>query len=111
MSKLIFVSSPYTHKDKEVVNKRYEDVSKYAGKLVSEGKTTFSPITYGHVLCGFQEMPTDFEFWKNFCFDFLNKCDEFHVLMLDGWEESVGVKAEIEYAERLEIPIVYVEYE
>ena len=111
MGKLIFVSSPYTHKDKEVVNKRYEDVSKYAGKLVSEGQTAFSPITYGHVLCSFQDMPTDFEFWQDFCISFLSKCETLHVLKLEGWEESVGVEAEIAYAVENNIEVIYVDFE
>lgn len=110
MSDIYFVSSPYSHEDKEVVKLRYEQVSKYVAKLVAEGRVTFSPITYGHVLCGFHDMPSDFEFWGNFCLTFLAKSTKLIVLKLDGWFESIGVQGEIEFAKKNNIPIAYVTF-
>lgn len=110
MSDIYFVSSPYSHDDKEVVKLRFEQVSKYVARLVSEGTVAFSPITYGHVLCGIQDMPSDFEFWDNFCYSFLDKATKLIVLKLDGWLESTGVQGEIKFAKENNIPIVYVDY-
>lgn len=47
----------------------------------------------------------------NLCKSLISKCDELWVLKIDGWEQSKGVSAEIEYAESLNIPIKYKEYE
>jgi hypothetical protein len=39
--------------------------------------------------------------------EFLRGCDEIVVLMLDGWEESEGVRAELAIAAELSLPIGY----
>jgi hypothetical protein len=109
MSDLIFISSPYSHEDKSIVEDRVLKVSKFAAKIVSEGKVAISPIAYGHTLLTFHKMPSDWKFWKNYCETFIAKCDKMVVLMLDGWEESDGVKGEIEFAIQVGIPIEYIE--
>lgn len=40
---------------------------------------------------------------------FILKCDRMIVVKLDGWEESEGVNAEIEFALDQGIPIEYIE--
>src|SRR6478609_41390 len=107
---VIFISSPYSDKDFKVVQKRFQQVSKFAAKLVSNRNTAFSPITYGHLLCEFEDMPGDFDFWKDFCLKFLALSDVVYVLKLEGWETSTGVLGEIEFAKENNIPIVYIDY-
>ena len=112
MSKLIYIASPYTNKDYTKLVDNYLTVTKYAAKLVEQGDVAFSPITYGHTLVSFRQMPLDFAFWENFCMTFLKKCDEMIVLCIPGWEHSKGVAAEIKLCEEYGIPVVYVsEYE
>ena len=53
--------------------------------MVSEGNVVISPIIYGHNLLKFHNMPSNWEFWKNFCCTFLDKSDEMIVYMLDGF--------------------------
>lgn len=110
MSELIFISSPYTHKDTQITEDRVIMVSKFSAKLVSEGYVAISPIVYGHTLLKFHDMPSDWQFWKNYCETFILKCDKVIVLKLDGWEDSTGVKGEIEFAKLHNIPVEYVEY-
>jgi hypothetical protein len=110
-SKLIFISSPYTHGDREVVIENFLKVTRLAAKLCSEGHVAVSPITYGHTLLDYVEMPSDWEFWKNFCLTLLNKCDELIVYKMDGWDKSRGVEEEIMMAESKGIKITYLEYE
>jgi hypothetical protein len=111
MSKIIYVVSPYTHKDHTVVQHRFKKVTEYAAKLVHDRNMAFSPITYGHILCQHQDMPTDFNFWEDFCLSFLLKADVVHVLKLDGYLDSVGVNAEIEFAIKHNIPVLYIDVE
>lgn len=108
-SKLIYVASPYSHPVDDVRIENYKIVSNYTAKIVSDGNVAFSPITYGHHLVDFKDMPTDWDFWKNFCLTFLSKCDEMVVLKMPGWEESRGVKEEIEFCKKNKIKINYVE--
>lgn len=101
MSKIIYFASPYSDKDEQVVQLRVQKTSQMVAKLVSEGNVVISPIVYGHTLLQIHEMPSDWNFWKNFCQTFLLKCDEMIVYMLDGWDKSTGVLAEIELAKEM----------
>lgn len=109
--KLIYIGSPYSHPDPEVVEENYKKVSRLAAKLCSKGHVAFSPITYGHTLLGFHEMPGDWEFWKSFCLSFLEKSDELLVYKMEGWENSKGLAAEIEYAMEKNIVIKWLEFD
>ena len=106
---IVFISSPYTHSSEEVMWKRFELTSKIVAKIVSTGVVAISPVIYGHTLSQYEEMPLDWEFWKNYCESFLIKSDKVLVLMIDGWLESTGVKAEIEFANKNGIPVEYIE--
>jgi len=52
-------------------------------------------------------LPTDWAFWQHVDREHLERCDEMVVLMLDGWEESAGVQAEIRIARELGKPVRY----
>ena len=56
-------------------------------------------------------MPTNFEFWSDFCLTFLSKCSEMHVLKMDGWEISNGIDQEEQFCSVNNIPIKYIDYE
>ncbi len=66
MSKLIFISSPYSHSADIIREENYLKVTKFVSKLCSEGIVAISPITYGHTLLEFHEMPNDWKFWEIF---------------------------------------------
>lgn len=106
--KLIYIASPYTSPDERVRYENYLIVTKIAGDLVSRGAVAVSPITYGHILAEHTKMPTDWDFWMDFCLVLLSKCDEILVCnTMVGWEESRGVTAEIEFAKKKGIKIKY----
>jgi hypothetical protein len=109
--KIVFISSPYSHPDDKVRESNFKIVSKLAADLNSKGIVAVSPITYGHTLLNFKAMPTDWKFWKEFCLTFLEKSSELIVYKMPGWENSIGMKEEIEFAKKLNIPIRYMEYE
>lgn len=105
---LIYIASPYTNPDSIIRIQNYLDVTKIAADLVSVGHVAISPITYGHVLAECKEMPTDWEFWMDFCLVLLNKCDKLLVCnTIPGWENSKGVAAEIEFAKQNGIKVEY----
>lgn len=106
--KLIYLASPYTHKDKRVMKLRFDQVTAIAAHLVKEGYIVFSPITYGHTLCEFEDLPVEFEFWNDFCLKFLEKSDLFVRLEFDGWEESKGLKEEVKFCKENKIPQYFI---
>ena len=110
MSNLIYIASPYTHTDKKVIEENYIKVTKFVADLTARGNVVISPITYGHTILQFVDLPNDWEFWKNFCVTILKKCDEMIVYQMDGWEDSRGVQEEIKIAEELGIKISYQKY-
>lgn len=111
LNRLIYVGSPYSNPDDSIRIKNFEIVSLYTAKLIAAGENVFSPISYGHMMVGFCDMPTDFNFWNNFCLAFLSKCDELIVLTIPGWENSIGLAAEIKFCNENNIPVRYVSCE
>jgi len=106
---MIYLCSPYSNNPEA----NYKAVLSYVEQhLKTTGNILFSPIVYGHTIalhsCN-EQINTDFESWKTFDLEMLEKSDEVWVLMLDGWTESVGVKQEIEYAKKLGKIIRYIE--
>ncbi len=89
------------------MQKRYDQISKIAAGLTKEGKVAFSPITYGHTLLNYEDLPAEYEFWENFCLTFLKYSDELWVYMMPGWDVSKGIANEIRFAIENRIPVVY----
>jgi hypothetical protein len=109
MNELIYIAVPFSHKDKKVRDERFEKVTVFAGKLMSEGKYVFSPITHCYPIALRHSLPETWDYWQGYCELMVPKCNRLIVLKLEGWEDSEGVTAEIKLAEALGIPIEYVE--
>ncbi|WP_341232391.1 DUF1937 family protein [uncultured Methylophaga sp.] len=104
---MIYIASPYSHKDPAVMQHRYEKVKEYTAYLMRIGAAAYSPIVHGHDIARSHELPTDWEFWKAHCLAMLRKADQMQVLKLPGWQESKGVQAEIEFCRLCGINIYY----
>lgn len=70
-----------------------------AKQLWSEGKTVICPHMNS---ANFDKCATDKQFLDGYL-EILSKCDE--VLLLPGWNQSEGTKAEIRKAVELKIPV------
>lgn len=108
MGDIIYIASPYSNPDKVIRENNFKLVSILASDLCSKGYVAFSPITYGHVLVDYKEMPTDWDFWENFCLSFLKVSSELWVFEMEGWDRSKGVSREIKYAIENNIKIKYI---
>jgi hypothetical protein len=106
-----YVGVPYSHEDEKVRLERFDKVNKLSAKLMNEGKLVLSPISMGHPIACVADLPKDWEYWEAVCIAGLSCSYEMYLLKVDGWEESVGVQAEIKIAEDFGIRIVYVEDE
>ena len=106
---LVYIANPYSHSDPSIVQKRYDKICQVTAGLVSKGQMAISPIAYGHTLLGYCEMPGDWEFWQSFCISLLARCQKMIVVKMEGWQESRGVLAEIEYAKSNGIEIEYLD--
>lgn len=108
--KQVYLAVPYSHKKDKIKRKRFRIVNEVAATLFKKGLWVFSPISHTHPIkiCG--EMSGDWNYWAAYDEFNLSHCDYLYVLMLRGWEKSVGVRGEIEYATQNEIPIEYINY-
>ena len=104
---LIYLASPYSHKDSAVMHRRFEIACEAAGKLMVRGYAVFAPIAHSHHIGLFINKPTDHEFWLRQDMAILRHCTEMIVLMIEGWKESRGVREEIDFCVANNIPIKY----
>jgi hypothetical protein len=94
----IYLASPYSHENPEVVEGRYRDVLRITSELMNKHRLhIFSPIINCHELAKVHTLPGDFAFWKEYNQAILEFADELYVLKLLGWEQSKGIKGEMLY--------------
>jgi len=106
---IIYVATPYSHTDPEVRIKRFEEVNKFSAKLLAAGINCFSPISHSHPIAVSGGAEVSWQFWEQFDKEFLDHCEGMIVYMQDGWDKSVGVNAEVQYAKFNGTPVIYVD--
>lgn len=107
--KLVYLATPYTHDDMEVRQERFEVVTKMAGEFFKRGTFVFSPISHCHpvkILCDM--IGTDWHTWQEYDEYMISLCDELYVMMVPGWQASIGVTAEIEFATKIGKPVKFI---
>ena len=102
---LIYIGSPYTHPEKDIMQLRHDQVLDITADLLNQGFHVISPIVHCHSLSIKHNMRSDFEFWKKYNFALLSKCAVLLIVPLEGWEKSVGLWGEIMFATENNIQI------
>ena len=104
--KKVYLACPYSHKDPNVRKQRVKAVNKKAAELMMAGHLVFSPLSHSHPISKHCTVdPCDHDFWLRQDLWILKFCDEMQILCLDGWDESSGIRTEIEYAKTLGIDV------
>jgi len=109
-SNLIYVASPYTSPKRRIEEIRNIEVAVAMGYLMNTYTelSFFSPICHTHPIAVLCKLPGHWEYWKQYDEAMLARSDEIWVLLLDGWEKSKGVQAEIQIAQELKLPMKYI---
>ena len=108
MSLVIYLATPYNHPDPEVREQRYRRALEYATILLGIGAFVYSPILHNHHPIAIKaDLGRGWEFWKAFDCALIERCDILAVAQIEGWQESVGIKAEESYARSIRMPIRY----
>lgn len=105
-SSLTYIAAPYSHPDAAIKAQRLVDFARFDAEMMNQGIFTVSPMTKAFEL-QHATFPDNWEYWRDYSYALMDRCSNVIVLLLDGWDKSVGVQAEIEYANELEIPIKY----
>lgn len=103
----IYLASPYTSPSRDVREHRYLITRHFTMLMLQAGKAVFSPIVYGKEME--HQIGYKFENWQALNDAMIKACAQFLVLRLDGWEDSRGIKHELELAKRFGKPITYVD--
>lgn len=107
--KLIYLACPYSSPDLLTMRERTLKATAKTAELMAKGYNVFSPLTHSDSVADFldPELRWSHDFWLSRDFQILSRCDEVHVLCLDGWNESYGVGEEIKKAQKLGIPLMF----
>lgn len=104
--KIHYLASPYSHPNPAIKQERATQVIKASVDLFKRGFIVFSPIGYN---CHWEtyDLPGDWSVWEEFDKAFIDRCDSVVVLNIPGWDQSVGVQAEIEHAKLTGKPVIF----
>lgn len=106
MKSLVYLAAPYSSQCNYTIQRRFIDINRAAAFLF-ESYFVFSPISHTHPIKECSSLKGNWEFWSDYDFKMISVCDELVVLMLQDWEFSTGVNAELKIAKELGKPIRY----
>jgi hypothetical protein len=88
---------------------RYTATMKAVANLLLLKTWVYSPIVHCHPLSLNYSLPPEFEYWQEYAFVMISRARKLLVLQLDGWKESVGIRAEMQHAHKCFIPVEFIE--
>ena len=105
---MIYLASPYSHSDILIMKTRFLLAEEITAQLIMAGKFVYSPIVHCHELAQKFELPKDFVYWRRYNIDMLRRADQMYILDIPGWDESQGVKFELQIAVEIGIEVFMV---
>ncbi len=102
---LVFISCPYG--SGAAIKRNMTYFEKVDAKILGLGIHTHSPLAKHYSRQHNKDLGGDWNFWEQYCLRLLRLSTMMVIIMTPGWEESVGVAAEIKEALRLGLKIIY----
>jgi len=102
---MIYIGSPYSSPASSVRDDRAYQAGAFAAHCAQKGLVVYCPIASWHHIAKEHSLPKDFYFWRHLNLNILRHCTEMWVLRLDGWDESVGLTGEMDFAQEVGITI------
>lgn len=106
---LIYIASPYSHPEKDVRDARVRAAAAYAARLFNLNVPCYSPIAHWAPIADAFSLPHGIDAYWSQDEAVLQFARAVHVLELPGWQESVGVAREIDFAKANGIPVIHIE--
>lgn len=107
---LIYLATPYNHPDPTIREERFTLACLAAATLMRDGVYLFCPIAHTHPIALHGNLPCGWDYWQEYDWLMLNSCDELWIVQMAGWDQSEGIKGEIELAMYLGKPIYYLDH-
>lgn len=95
---MVYLASPYTHIQPEMMQVRYKHVMEITAHLIRKSIFVFSPIVHCHNMANTYNFPVEYDFWKRYSESAINSCSSLMIAAIDGWKESLGVRSEYNFA-------------
>lgn len=109
MKEVFYLASPFSDPVARTRHKRFKAACLCCVALFKEGHYVFSPIAHSYPIALIGQIGHDFGLWRGYDLEMISRCDALMVLTIDGWDRSIGVRAEMDEAARLGKPIYYVD--
>jgi hypothetical protein len=104
----VYLASPFSHPKWYVRWWRFIQVCRVAARLMRQGHVVFCPIAHAFPIELFGMKAIEgFDFWMRQDLPVLIRAKKIFVLMLPGWEKSIGIAKEVETADTHDIPVEY----
>jgi len=97
---LVYLASPYSHKDPCVRCRRFDLACHATAPLTVAGLPVFSPIAHSHPIALTGVIPWDWPGWYKYDEPFMEVCEAMIVLTIPGHLASKGVAGEIEFMKK-----------
>lgn len=94
----VFLSSPYTHPDPDVVAERVRRTGEAFAWLFRQGYFPMSPILQCHPVAIREGLPTNANAWCDWNRGWIMASDAVAFLHIDGWQNSQGMGYERQWA-------------
>lgn len=96
----IFLACPYSHPDPEVTEQRFNACNSVAARILESGAALYSQVSMSHPIN--RELSGEHrnnvgKLWAPVDVVFMELMEELVILDLPGWDESSGIKREIEF--------------
>lgn len=103
----VYIGSPYT-RYADGIEAAHAEACKAAAKLIARGWPAYSPIAHTHPIAKHGGIdPLDHDLWLAADRPLMDAAAALVVLMLPGWEDSLGLAHEIAVFRQAGKPIIY----
>ena len=106
----VYLATPYSDPSLAVMEQRFDAACRIAGALMAQGEVVFSPIVHHHSIATRCDLPRGWDYWWRADQAMLLGADRVLVVKMPGWQESKGIAGEIAIAERMGIPVEYMDW-
>jgi hypothetical protein len=103
-----YLATPYS-KHPAGVDAAHAEACAIAARLFKMGMLVYSPIAHTHAIAKTGGLDLGFEQWAAFDEAMIAASDGMVVAMMDGWQDSTGIAAEIVICKRLGKPVQYLD--
>ena len=107
----IYLASPYSHPDLNVMIERWDKACRAAAHIIErDRRSVFCPVAHSHPLSLYMspEACRDHDLWMAVDLPILRHAEKLLVLMLEDWRSSRGIADEVACALDCLVPIEFI---